>query len=162
MQKETTRELNGIPRWRLMVFHPARLAAVACMLAAVQAGADSVTLVRDGRPAAVIVLPPESDSRETDMVNRQAASELVRHIQLMSGAELGVLVTRTNGGFQPIRIDQAKPVDHDLKPVSDMGGRHPIRHGGRSPSKPARGTLALQTGSADGQPGGRASSRADR
>lgn len=126
---DKARAQDGIPRWRRMAFHPARLVVAACMLAAVQVGADPVTLVRDGRPAAVIVLPPESDSRETDMVNRQAASELVNHIRLMSGVELGVLVTRTNGGFQPIRIEQAKPVDRGLKPVDDLGGLHPIRLG---------------------------------
>ncbi len=110
-------------------FRLTRLAAIGCALAAVHAVAAEVTLVRDGQPAAVIVLPAESASREIDMINRQAASELVHHIRLMSGAELRVLVTLTNGGFQPIRIEKAKPVDTALKPVKDVGGLLPIRLG---------------------------------
>ena len=91
--------------------------------------AEDLTLVRDGQPAAVIVLTPDSASRETGMVNRQAADELVRHIRMMSGAELGVLVTLTNGGFQPIGIAQAKAVDIKRETVKDIGGLIPIRLG---------------------------------
>src|SRR5262245_51226945 len=57
------------------VLYLASLALVPALLAA--------PIVRDGKPAAVVVLPPDADA-----VEKLAAKELIDHVEKMSGARL--------------------------------------------------------------------------
>ncbi len=71
--------------------------------AGLMAETDRVTLVDEGRPTAVIVLPESPQDNE-----QRAADELVEHIQLMSGAELAVVEEGDlPAGMLPLRIGAA-------------------------------------------------------
>ncbi len=53
---------------------------------------DAANLVEKGKPAAVVVIGPKASS-----VEQKAASELVRYIKLMTGAELATVTGKTSG-----------------------------------------------------------------
>jgi hypothetical protein len=57
-----------------------------CLLVALAGSARAADLVRDGKPAAVIVLPPAPDAAE-----KLAAHELASHLETMSGAKLSTV-----------------------------------------------------------------------
>lgn len=82
------------------------VAAVLCAMVVV-VGCDpaggAVTLVDDGEPKAVIVIPAEPAEAE-----QQAADELIEHIELISGAVLSVISAEADAdGLTPIRIGRA-------------------------------------------------------
>lgn len=68
-----------------MCCSPLRLALVACAVGSASAGAQDITLINDGKPAAQIVLPADADE-----IEKAAAEELNAYLKKMSGAELPV------------------------------------------------------------------------
>jgi hypothetical protein len=68
-----------------MCCSPLRLALVACAIGSASAGAQDITLIDDGKPAAQIVLPADADE-----IEKVAAEELNAYLKKMSGAELPV------------------------------------------------------------------------
>lgn len=72
-----------------------------------RAASTNAPLVRDGRAAAVVVLDVEAH-----VTSRAAAGELIKHIALMTGVELPVVLqcaeTHT---IRPVRIHRARPVE---------------------------------------------------
>lgn len=78
---------------RLLVALALIIAAVAC------AAADDVTLVRDGQPAAVIVIPDSPVQ-----VVEYAARELTHHVRKASGAELPTVRERDLGDRPGARV----------------------------------------------------------
>lgn len=81
--------------------------------------AAELTLVDDGVPTSVVVLPVEADAAE-----QQAADELVEHIALISGAHLSVIRQgEPTRGLTPIRIGTA--ADSSLGAVIQKRGDDP-------------------------------------
>ncbi len=93
-------------------------------------------MVRDGEAQAVIVLSAPSGNRGRDMAFAQAASEIVQHVHWAVGVEIDVLQTLPEGGYRPVRIQRAQPVEEEnpAAPVPDLGGRIPLRIGDAAPS----------------------------
>ncbi len=88
--------------------------------AGLTAAANNVTLVDEGQPSAVIVLPESTHDNE-----QRAADELAEHIRLISGAELPVVADgEDTGGLTPIRLGGA----------ADAGLDEPVRAVGDNPS----------------------------
>src|SRR5947208_1906516 len=65
-----------------------RLLAWVCLLLVTYSAcpAPAATLVRDGKPLAVVALPPSPDDAE-----KLAARELIDHVEKMSGARLEIV-----------------------------------------------------------------------
>ncbi len=82
-------------------------------------GLAAVELVRDGQPAAVIVLPGEARKLET-----LASEELVEHLRTMTGAELPVVVgPAVPEGMVPLYLGTAADADLDAPGIE--AGRNP-------------------------------------
>jgi hypothetical protein len=64
----------------------ASIAVALCTLSCVACAGQVCTLVKDGEPSAVVVLPADAAPDE-----KRAAEEIVEHVRLMSGAELKVM-----------------------------------------------------------------------
>ena len=74
---------------------------MSCLTATVFAQA-SVLLVKDGKPAAILVLPDRAHPDE-----ELAAREMQTHIEKMSGAKLGIARGRAPEGLTPVQISLA-------------------------------------------------------
>ena len=111
--------LKRIARWDI-------LAATLIALAPATT-ARAVELVKDGKTAAVIVIPPEAMAWEASQATgrgravrapiadvKYAALELVEHIEKMSGAKLDIVAEGDDlAGRVPIYLDQAAEVELD-------------------------------------------------
>ncbi len=95
--------------------------------------ADAAILVREGKPAAVIVLPAEPDDAES-----LAATELVTHIEKMSGAKLAstnapvaalpaLLAGHRRAGVTPVLLGRVAGLEKAIEAKSAMDGTFALR-----------------------------------